>query len=77
MNPFQAMQAMGNPSQFLAKQLQSKMNQMASQNPAAFQKMKEMTSGKSEVEMKQTAMNLAKQRGVDLQSFASQFGIKL
>ena len=76
-NPFQAMQAFRNPSQFLGQQLQTRMNQMMQQNPQAFQKMQEMTSGKSEAEMKQTAMNLAKQQGVDLKSFASNFGINL
>jgi hypothetical protein len=53
------------------------MNQMMKQNPQAYQKMQEMTSGKTEADMKQTAINLAKQRGVDLKSFASTFGIQL
>jgi hypothetical protein len=77
MNPFQAMQAFSNPSNFLNQQLQSRMNQMARQNPQAFQKMQEMTSGKSEDDLKQTAMNLAQQQGVDLKQFASNFGIKI
>ena len=76
-NPFQAMRAFSNPSQFLNQQLQTRMNQMMKQNPQAFQKMQEMTSGKSDSEMKQTAMNLAKQQGIDLKSFASNFGINL
>lgn len=50
---------------------------MQKQNPQAFQKMQELTSGKNETQMKETAMNLAKERGVDLQKFASQFGINL
>ena len=77
MNPFQAMQAFRNPQQFLNQQLQSRMNQMAQQNPQAFQKMQEMTSGKSEADMKQTALNLAKEKGVDLKQFAQGFGIQL
>ena len=77
MNPFQAMQAFSNPSQFLNQQLQQRMNQMAQQNPQAYQKMQEMTNGKSEGDMKQTAINLAKERGVDLKSFAGMFGIKI
>jgi len=36
-----------------------------------------MTSGKSEQQMRETAMNLAKQQGIDLKQFASTFGIKL
>ena len=77
MNPFQAMQVFSNPSQFLTQQLQNRMNQMMKSNPQAFQKMQEMTNGKSEGDMKQTAMNLAQQRGIDLKQFASNFGIQL
>jgi len=36
-----------------------------------------MVGGKSEADMKQTCMNLAKERGVDLQQFARNFGIQL
>lgn len=77
MNPFQAMKMMGNPMGMLMQQLQGRMNQMAQQNPQAFQKMQEMTSGKNEDEMRQVAMNLAQQKGIDIRQFASQFGIKL
>ena len=77
MNPFQMMSAMRNPNQFLTQQLQNRMNQMMKQNPQAFQKMQEMTSGKSEGDMKQTAMNLAKEQGIDLKQFASTFGINI
>ena len=77
MNPFQAMQMLGNPQALLNQQLQSRMSQMRQQNPQAYQKMQEMISGKSESDMKQTCMNLAKEKGVDLSQFAGQFGIKL
>lgn len=50
---------------------------MMKQNPQAYQKWQEMTGGKSECDLKQTAMNLAKERGVDLNSFAKTFGINL
>ena len=50
---------------------------MQKQNPQAFQKMQELTNGKNENQMKETAINLARERGVDLQKFASQFGINL
>ena len=76
-NPFQVMQSLSNPNQFLMNQLQSRMNQMARQNPQAYKRMQEMISGKSESDMKETAMNLAKEGGVDLKAFASNFGIKL
>ena len=76
-NPFQAMQAFTNPNKFLSQQLQGCMNQMAQQNPQAYHKAMEMTQGKTEEQMKQTAMNLAQQRGIDLRQFANSFGINL
>ena len=76
-NPFQAMQALSNPNQFLNQQLQSRLQTMMKQNPQAYQKWQEMTGGKREGDLKQTAMNLAKERGVDLNSFAKSFGINL
>ena len=76
-NPFQAMQAFTNPNRFLSQQLQGRMNQMAQQNPQAYHKAMEMTQGKSEEQMKQTAMNLAQQQGIDLRPFANSFGINL
>ena len=77
MNPFQSMQALGNPMGMLQQQLQNRMNQMARQNPQAYQKWQEMTSGKSESDLKTTAMNLANEQGVDIKSFARTFGINL
>lgn len=68
---------MSNPQGFLNSQLQERMRQMMGQNPEAYRKMQEMTSGKSDSEMRQTCINLARERGVDLQKFASQFGITL
>ena len=77
MNPFQTMQAFTNPQQFITNQLKGRMNEMMKQNPQAYQKAIEMTNGKSEADLKNTAMNLAKERGVDLQSFAKGFGINI
>lgn len=77
MNPFQSMQALSNPNQFLTQQLQKRMNEMMKQNPQAYQRAMEMTNGKSESEMKNTAMNLAREQGIDLKSFAGTFGINL
>lgn len=37
----------------------------------------QMTNGKNDADLKQTAMNLAKERGIDIKSFANNFGIKL
>ena len=50
---------------------------MMKQNPQAYQKMQEMVGGKSEADIKQTAINLAKERGIDLQQFAKGFGITI
>lgn len=36
-----------------------------------------MTNGKNEVQLKELANNIAKERGIDLNNFAGQFGIKL
>ena len=77
MNPFQTIQAFTNPQQFLTNQLKGRMNEMMKQNPQAYQKAMEMTNGKSEIDLKNTAMNLAKERGIDLQSFAKGFGINI
>lgn len=74
MNPFQML---SNPMGALQQQLQNRMSQMMKQNPQAYQKMQEMVSGKSEGDLRQTAMNLAKERGIDIKQFASNFGIKL
>ena len=76
-NPFQTMQALSNPNQFLTQQLQSRINTMMKQNPQAYQRWKEMTGGKNEGDLKQTAMNLAEQQGINLQQFASNFGINI
>lgn len=51
--------------------------QMQRQNPELYQKVQQMTNGKNESQMKDIAMNIAKERGIDLSQFASQFGIKI
>ena len=66
-NPFQMMQ---NPNQLV-------LEQMKNQNPKVIQKVQEMTSGNNENQLKELANNIAKERGIDLNNFASQFGIKL
>ena len=73
-NPFQFL---SNPQKAIEQQLQNRMNAMMKQNPQAYQKMQEMIGGKSESDIKQTCMNLAKERGVDLKQFAQGFGIQL
>ena len=50
---------------------------MQNQNPQLFNKVQEMMRGKNENQIKEMANNIAKERGIDLNQFASQFGIKL
>ena len=46
-------------------------------NPQLYQQVSQMVSGKSDEQLKQMARNIASERGVDLDSFASNMGIKL
>ena len=64
---------MFNPMSMMQNQI---MNQMQNQNPQLFKKVQEMTNGKNEVQLKELASNIAKERGIDLNNFANQFGIK-
>lgn len=51
--------------------------QMERQNPQLFRRVREMTDGKSESQMKEIALNIAKERGIDLSNFAHQYGISI
>ena len=73
-NPFQAMKAMKNPMGMIQQQMMMKFQK---QNPQMFQQVQQMVSGKSEEQLKEMAQNIAKERGIDLNQFASQFGIKM
>ena len=42
-----------------------------------FNQVQEMIKGKSEPQLKEMAQNIAKERGINLNDFASQFGIKI
>lgn len=72
-NPMQMLSMMhgGNPQQIL--------QQMMQQDPRVGQAM-QMIQGKSPQELQQMAMNVAKERGIDLnafvQNFAQQFGMR-
>lgn len=50
-------------------------NRIMSRNPQARQ-MYETLKGKSESELKQYAENVAKEKGIDLQSFLGQYGFR-
>ena len=73
-NPFQAMKAVKNPMNFLQQQM---MEKFKNQNPQMFNQVQEMIKGKSEPQLKEMAQNIAKERGINLNEFASQFGIKI
>lgn len=69
---------MYNPFQMPNQMMQQRMFQrMQNQNPQLFNKVQEMMQGKNENQIKEMANNIAKERGIDLNQFASQFGIKL
>lgn len=71
MNPFQLMQ---NPMGAMQNQMMERMRGM---NPQMYDRVMQMTSGKTESQLKEMAMNVAKERGIDINQFASQFGIKI
>ena len=50
---------------------------MRNQNPQKFNQIQQMINGKNDNQLKEIANNLAKERGIDLNQFASNFGIKL
>lgn len=68
MQVLQLMRNGGNPMTML--------NQMTGNNPMVGQLMQSM-QGKSPDALRQMAMNIAKERGIDLNQFAQQFGMKL
>mgnify|MGYP000162196578 FL=1 len=68
MQLMQLMRNGGNPMTML--------NQMTGNNPMVGQLMQSM-QGKSPDALRQMAMNIAKERGIDLEQFAQQFGMKI
>lgn len=67
-NLLQATRASSNPMQFLGNMIGS--------NPKMAQVSK-LIQGKSPQQLRQTAENMAKQRGIDLNQLAAQMGLKL
>ena len=69
-NPMQILQMAqrGNPQQIAM--------QLAQQNPA-FRQAMQMMNGKTPEQIRDMAFNMAKQRGVDLNQMAKQWGINL
>lgn len=68
MQVLQLMKNGGNPTALL--------QQMTGNNPMVSQLMQSI-QGKSPDALRQMAMNLAKERGIDLGEFAQQFGMKI
>ena len=71
MNPFQFLK---NPMQGL---MQQQLERMRQSNPELYAKGMQMIQGKSDTELKEIAHNIAGERGIDLDMFAKQFGLKL
>ena len=73
---------MNNPMKMITAQLRRGVNpnailsQMAQRDPRVA-KVIEITKGKSNAEMRQYAENLAKERGIDLDSFVRSMGITI
>jgi len=52
------------------------LSRMQRQNPQRFNQIKQIVEGKNDSQLKEMAQNIAKERGVDLDQFASQFNIR-
>lgn len=57
--------------------LQQQAERMRQSNPELYNRAMQMINGKSDSQLKEIANNIAKDRGIDLNDFANQFGIKL
>ena len=71
-NPFNTLLQMSQRGQNIMPVLQ----QVARLNPQVAQAMR-MIQGKDSEQLKQTAENMAKERGIDLEQMAQQMGIRL
>ena len=57
--------------------MQAQLQKMQQSNPELYAKGMQMIQGKSDAQLREIANNIAKERGIDLNTFASTFGIKL
>lgn len=55
---------------------QQLLQKMQRQNPQLYRQVQEMVQGKSDAELRTMAQNIAQERGIDFNQFASQFGMK-
>lgn len=63
-----------NPMNLMEQQL---INQMQNSNPALFNRVMQMMSGKTQQQMQEVVLNVARERGIDINKFASQYGLKI
>lgn len=63
-----------NPMNLMEQQL---INQMQNSNPALFNRVMQMMSGKTQQQMQEVVLNVARERGIDINKFASQYGFKI
>ena len=63
-----------NPMNLMEQQL---INQMQNSNPALFNRVMQMMNGKTQQQMRETVLNVAHERGIDINKFASQYGFKI
>ena len=63
-----------NPLNLMEQQL---INQMQNRNPALFNRVMQMMNGKTQQQMRETVLNVARERGIDINKFASQYGFKI
>ena len=63
-----------NPANLMEQQL---INQMQNSNPALFNRVMQMMSGKTQQQMQEVVLNVARERGIDINKFASQYGLKI
>ena len=57
--------------------MQQQLERMRQSNPELYAKGMQMIQGKSDAELKEIAHNIAGERGIDLDMFAKQFGLKI
>ena len=74
MDMFQAMNAVQNPQATL---MQYAMQGMIAQHPDKWQQAQQMFAGKSKSEQLKTLRKLYKERGMDLDSVAKQYGVQI
>ena len=63
-----------NPMNLMEQQL---ISQMQNSNPALFNRVMQMMSGKTQQQMQEVVLNVARERGIDINKFASQYGLKI